>query len=406
MNRGSAADVLVLGMGYRPYKLDAKTVAMSTKYLEVLTEFGTRWPGEVRYQLETGDTRLVDMEVEISLDDLPLNGFFFDRSQVTEADFPAGAMCLMPLVTGFTNLHKLASDADLRVIRGSDYPPGIARAVIMLTEDRDLKGKIGGYLYTEKEKWRQIWEVKHAAGIQSNQFATYDYYERYARDRLAFIDTRIRDGEPATAADMAARKTRYLAGEPLHLAFSGRLDSMKSPLDIAEIAKSLRDRGVPFKYSIFGDGPLKDPLEAKLRQYGLRDQVELHGFVDLRQTLLPMMKSELDIFVGNHRQGDTSTSYPEYMSAGVPVVSYPNPAVKALKRHFGVTTHADEIDPISLAAQIAALHHDRSRLCEIAERDHEWGQHQTIGAAHQQRVDHVLEHRYRYRAALARPASG
>jgi glycosyltransferase involved in cell wall biosynthesis len=163
---------------------------------------------------------------------------------------------------------------------------------------------------------------------------------------------------------------------------------------------------VPFKYSIFGDGPLKDPLEAKLRQYGLRDQVELHGFVDLRQTLLPMMKSELDIFVGNHRQGDTSTSYPEYMSAGVPVVSYPNPAVKALKRHFGVTTHADEIDPISLAAQIAALHHDRSRLCEIAERDHEWGQHQTIGAAHQQRVDHVLEHRYRYRAALARPASG
>ena len=42
MNRGSAADVLVLGMGYRPYKLDAKTVAMSTKYLEVLTEFGTR----------------------------------------------------------------------------------------------------------------------------------------------------------------------------------------------------------------------------------------------------------------------------------------------------------------------------------------------------------------------------
>ena len=403
MNRGSAADVLVLGMGYRSYKLDAKTVAMSTKYLEVLTEFGTRWPGEVRYQLKTGETRLVDMEVEISLDDLPLNGFFFDRSQVTEADFPAGAMCLMPLETGFTNLHKLASDADLRVIWGSDYPPGIARAVIMLTEDRDLKGKIGGYLYTEKEKCRQIWEVKHDAGIQSDQFATYDYYERYARDRLAFIDTRIRDGEPATAADMAARKTRYLAGEPLHPAFSGQLDSMKSPLDIA---KSLRDRVVPFKYSIFGDGPLKDQLEAKLRQYGLRDQVELHGFVDLRQTLLPMMKSELDIFVGNHRQGDTSTSYPEYMSAGVPVVSYPNPAVKALKRHFGVTTHADKIDPISLAAQIAALHHDRSRLREIAERDHEWGQHQTIGAAHQQRVDHVLEHRYRYRAALARPASG
>ena len=402
MSTTDASDVLVLGMGYRPYKLDSNTVAISTKYLEVLTEFGTRWPGEVRYQLETGDSRLVDMEVEIALDDLPLNARLFDRSNVSAADFSPGAMCLMPLETGLTNLHKLASDADLRVIRGSDYPPGIARAVIMLTEDRDLKGKLGGYLCTEKEKWRQIWEVKHAAGIQSNQFAAYDYYERYARDRLAFIDTRIRDGEPATAADMAARKERYLRAEPLHLAFSGRLDRMKSPLDIAEIAKSLRDRGVPFKYSIFGDGPLKNPLDAKLREYGLRDHFELHGFVDLRDTLLPMMKNELDVFVGNHRQGDTSTSYPEYMSAGVPVVSYPNPAVKVLKRHFGVTTHAGEIDPISLAFQIAELHHDRTRLCEIVERDHAWGQHQTIGAAHQERVDHVLGHRDQYRAALAR----
>lgn len=395
---GTADDVLVLGMGYRPYRLDDKTVAISTKYLEVLTEFGTRWPGEVWYQLETGDTRLLDMELEVPLADLPVNAFHFDRSQVSAADFPAGAMCLMPLETGMTNLHKLVSDAQLRLLRGSDYPPGIARAVIMLTEDRDLKGKIGGYVYTEKEKWRQIWEVKHAAGIQSNQFATYDYYERYARDRLAFIDTRIRDGEPANDDDMAARKARYLNGEPLHLAFSGRLDPMKSPLDIAEIARSLDKRGVPFRYSVFGDGPLKDPLDAKLREYGLRDRVELHGFVDLRETLLPMMKREIDMFVGNHRQGDTSTSYPEYMSAGVPVVSYPNPAVRALKRHFGVTTHAAEIAPEALAARIVELHHDRPRLWELSERDWTWGQHQTIGAAHQQRIDHVLDHRERYRA--------
>ena len=402
MSTNPADDVLVLGMGYRPYKLDDQTIAISTKYLEVLTEFGTRWPGEVRYQLETGNTRLVDMELEIRLEDLPVTGFHFDRSQVSSRDFPEGAMCLMPLETGMRNLHRIISDAELRLLRGSDYPPGIARAIIMLTEDRDLKGKIGGYLHTEKEKWRQVWEVKHAAGIQSNQFATYDYYERWARDRLAFIDTRIRDGEPADVHDMEARKARYLADEPLHLAFSGRLDPMKSPLDIAEIAKSLRDRGVPFRYSIFGEGPMKDVLDAKLREYGLREHFELHGFVDLRDTLLPMMKKELDMFVGNHRQGDTSTSYPEYMSAGVPVVSYPNTAVKALKREFGVTTHAESIDPISLAARIAELHHDRARLWQVAERDHAWGQHQTIGAAHQQRVDHVLKHRERYRSATNR----
>ncbi len=397
-------DVLVLGMGYRPFVLDDRTLAMSNKYLEVMTEFGNRWPGEVRYQLEVGSRRLLDMEVEIDIDDLPVNAVLFDRAKVCAADFPPMAMCLMPLETGIAGLHHIISHPSLRLLRGSDYPPGIARQIILLTEGRSLKGKIGGLLWVEKERRRQIRDVKEAAGIQSNQFATYDYFERWARDRLAFIDTRIRDGEPADDGDMAARRARYQRGEPLHLCFSGRLDPMKSPLDIAEIARSLRERGVPFRYSVFGDGPLKEPLDQRLREYGLRDHFELHGFVDLRQTLLPLLKKDVDVFVGNHRQGDTSTSYPEMASAGVAVVSYPNPAVKALKRHFGVTTHAEAIDPESLAATIADLHHDRSRLWEYAERDHRWGRHQTIGAAHQQRVDHVLEHRERFRAHLRRAA--
>ena len=396
-----ADDVLVLGMGYRPYAVDHETVAVSTKYLEVLTEFGTRWPGECRYLLETGAERKLDMEVEVKIADLPLHAVPYDRSTVNPGDFPEGAMCLLPLETGIHNLHTYVSNAHLRLLRGSDYPPGIARQVILLTEDRDLKGKIGGIVWTEREKWRQIKDVKEAAGIQSNQFATYDYFEKYARDRLAFIDTRIREGEPADANDMIARKDRYLAGEPLHLCFSGRLDPMKSPLDIADIALGLRRRGVPFTYSVFGDGPLKAPLEAKVFEYGLADAFTFHGFVDLRETLLPMMRKTVDMFVGNHRQGDTSTSYPEMMSAGVPVVSYPNPAVKALKREFGVTTHAAEIDPESLAEAVAAMHYDRPKLWEVAERDHAWGQHQTIGAAHQQRIDHVLQHRERYRSAMA-----
>ncbi len=395
-----ADDVLVLGMAYRPYALDDKTVAMSTKYLEVLHEFGTKWPGECRYLLETGDERKLDMEVEIALDDLPLRAVPYDRSKVSAADFPDGAMCLLPLETGIHNLHTYVSNPHLRLLRGSDYPPGIARQVILLTEDRNLKGKVGGIVWTEREKWRQIKDVKEAAGIQSNQFATYDYFEKYARDRLAFIDTRIREGEQGGDADMVARKDRYLAGEPLHLCFSGRLDPMKSPLDIAEIARGLSQRGVPFQYSVFGDGPLKQPLEDKVREYGLADAFTFHGFVDLRETLLPMMHKTVDMFVGNHRQGDTSTSYPEMMSAGVPVVSYPNPAVQALKRHFGVTTHASAIEPEALVDAVAALHHDRERLWQIAERDHAWGRQQTIGAAHQQRIDHVLEHRDRYRRAM------
>lgn len=389
--------MLVLGMGYRPYSIDRATVAMSAKYLEVLTEFGTRWPGECRYLLETGDVRGLDMEVEIPIVDLPVNAVPFDRSAITRADFPKNAMVLMPLETGVPNLHEYVSDAHLRLIRGSDVSPAVSRAIMMLTQDRGPKAKLGGLVYIEREKRRQIRAVKAAAGIQSNQFATYDYFAKWARDRMAFIDTRIRDGEAADRSDMAARKDRYLRGDPLHLCFFGRLDPVKSALDIAEVARSLRDQGVPFQYSVFGDGPLKAPLERKIDEYGLADQFTLHGFVDLRTTY-PTLKREIDVFVGNHRQGDTSTAYPEMTAAGIPVVSYPNPAVKALKRYCGVTVHAPSFEPQALASTLASLHSDRSRLWAHAERDHTWGQHQTLGAAYQARVDHVLEHRERFRS--------
>jgi hypothetical protein len=46
-------------------------------------------------------------------------------------------------------------------------------------------------------------------------------------------------------------------------------------------AKTVAISSKYLKYSVFGDGPLKDPLDAKLREYGLRDQFDLHGFVDL-----------------------------------------------------------------------------------------------------------------------------
>ncbi len=393
------AELLVLGMGYRPCALDPETVAMSAKYLEVLAEFGARWPGECRYLLETGDVRSLDMDVEIAVADLPVEAVPFDRTAISSADFPTEAMVLMPLETGIPRLHEYVDNSDLRLIRGSDVSPAVSRSIIMLTQDRGPKAKLGGLVYVEREKRRQIRAVRAAAGIQSNQFATYDYFAKWARDRMAFIDTRIRKGEAADASDMAKRRERYVSGEPLHLCFFGRLDPVKSALDIADIARSLRDQGIPFRYSVFGDGPLKDPLEQKIDEYGLSDEFAFHGFVDLRATY-PLLKAQVDVFVGNHHQGDTSTAYPEMMAAGIPVVSYPNPAVQALKRYCGVTTHAARIEPAALAAAVASLHRDRSRLWSYAERDHAWGQHQTLGAAYQARIDHVLEHRERFRSAM------
>ncbi len=254
-----ARDVLVLHNSYRPARLDDQTVALSAKYLEVLQIWADTWPGRVANLLEMTDQRGHDMTVEIAIDDLPVEATPFARDRMSTALFPEGAMVAAVLEAGLRGLHKHVSHSELRLVRGSDLPPRVLRDAAALARPGRLRA-IKRFPVFERERLMQIRELRHAAALQSNQFATVDYYRRWIDDRVAFIDTRLRDGDAATDDAMDQRRARYFSGEPLHLCFSGRLDSMKSPLDIVDIAGALRSMDVPFRYSVFGEGELRSEL--------------------------------------------------------------------------------------------------------------------------------------------------
>lgn len=60
----------------------------------------------------------------------------------------------------------------------------------------------------------------------------------------------------------------------------GRLDAEKNPLLLADVLASLRAADRRWRLTIVGDGPLRQPLEAKLAKLGLWDAVTFRGYVE------------------------------------------------------------------------------------------------------------------------------
>jgi colanic acid/amylovoran biosynthesis glycosyltransferase len=377
-------------MSYHPCRLDERTIATNSKFLEVMQEYGHRWPGQVDLLLEHNTTRRPIEVVEMPLADLPVNVVEVDRAALHPGLFPSDAVAYCVLEGGFRGLAQHVSNADRRLVRGCDVPANVT-AESLAAEARSLPRKMRARMWVAREAREQKREVAEAAGLHSNQYPAYDYFAEQARVRHVFIDNPLRVTDLPDAVKRAARFERLAAGGPLRLVFSGRLDPMKNPVDLADVARGLRDRDVPFEFDVFGDGPLRSELERKVLGYGLTEQFRVHGFVDFRTVLLPFLHDRADVYVCPHRQGDPSTTYVEMMCSGVPIVSYPNTAVRLMREHHGIVQLASAMTPDALADALRRVHLDRETLITASREGYEFGSNHTVEVCYQGQVDHLLE---------------
>lgn len=86
------------------------------------------------------------------------------------------------------------------------------------------------------------------------------------------------------------------------------------------IVKTLKESGIRnFKYVIIGDGPLKEEMEAKIKEYGIEDYVELKGA--LKHKEVRDVLSQSDLFLLASRNEAFPTVVLEAQSMGIPVVA-------------------------------------------------------------------------------------
>lgn len=71
----------------------------------------------------------------------------------------------------------------------------------------------------------------------------------------------------------------------------GRLDAEKNPLLLADVIAGLARGPRRWRMVVCGDGPLREPLCQRLDQLGVRDRVELVGYVPLHGGLLDLYRT-------------------------------------------------------------------------------------------------------------------
>ena len=233
--------------------------------------------------------------------------------------------------------------------------------------------------------------VRVATGIQCNGTPTYEAYAEISPSPLLYFDTRTRTEDVLSDDALAQRLARVTNGDPLRLAFSGRLDPMKGAQHLIPFARRLKALGVRFTLAICGGGSLADALRDELRGNPIRE-VDMKGVLDFQSELVPFIKSEVDLFVCPHVQGDPSCTYMETMACGVPIVGFDNEAFQGIidRNAVGWLSPLGDVD--ALATRVARIDQMRSILAERARIALGVAREHTYEATFARRVAHLREH--------------
>ena len=116
-----------------------------------------------------------------------------------------------------------------------------------------------------------------------------DLARRYRRARRV-LEINVSLVERRDVINPGLENTRSCEGE-LRLISVGRLESEKNPLLLAEVLSRLTDDGRPWRLLVCGEGPMRDALDARLRDLGLADCAELRGYVPFGEGLLDLYRN-------------------------------------------------------------------------------------------------------------------
>lgn len=91
--------------------------------------------------------------------------------------------------------------------------------------------------------------------------------------------------------------------DKIRILWAGRLINLKHPEYAIEAARSLKEEGINFCLDIIGDGPMREELEKRVKDLGLRDVVSLKGVMKPDKVHEAMAESHMFLFTSNYLEG-------------------------------------------------------------------------------------------------------
>jgi colanic acid/amylovoran biosynthesis glycosyltransferase len=227
---------------------------------------------------------------------------------------------------------------------------------------------------------------KKGAALQANGVPAEKAYRSHTGNLLMFLDTRLSASQMAIPKEVNRKIERLKSGAPIRLVFTGRLERIKGADHLIEVARRIN---VPFSLDIFGDGGLRESILDAVRRENLENCVHIHGPVDFATRLVPLLRTEADVFLCCHVQADPSCTYLETLGCGVPILGYSNEAWAGLLHLSGAGWSVPVGRPDLMAKKIGEMHHDRGVLGKKIEMGISFARVHSFESEFKRRVDHL-----------------
>lgn len=365
---------------------------MSAKCLTGAAQYRSTWPGKVTLLVDLADTDSTDMDiVEFDPRELPTG---FEVRPAGRAELAhrlaASAVVLAHLSRREAALASLCAGGAVPLAYVAEYSLETEHQIID-SETRNPLLRWRRKLWANRTERMRIAALRQATGLQCSGTPTHESYAPHCQRTLLFFDNRVPIASVVRVEDLEDRLQTLATPGPLRLLYGGRLIAMKGVLDLPLVARALLDRGVDFTLTVHGSGPLAARLLDLAARLGLGERFRLRGPLDFESGWLPTLRREVDLFVCCHPQGDPSSTYPEVMSCGVPIVGYDNRALRGIVTHSGAgfTTPLGNVQ--ALADRIAQLALDRATIATAARQSRRFAGDHAFENTYARRVAHLLE---------------
>jgi glycosyltransferase involved in cell wall biosynthesis len=187
------------------------------------------------------------------------------------------------------------------------------------------------------------------------------YRESHARSVLASTVSLVSKSDLAAAADAVAARSYDGALTALTV---GRLDAEKNPLLLADVMALLCAGKRRWRLLVCGDGPMRDALQARLRELGLLDRVELLGYVPVDGGLLDLYRASHAFLHVSWTEGFPQVLV-EAFASGLPTVATAVGGVPAAASGAALLIEPDDAPAAAAALErIAGDAELRNRLVE------------------------------------------
>jgi glycosyltransferase involved in cell wall biosynthesis len=389
---------LVIFANVKAIPLQSGRMVLAGRLLSGMAAHAKHWDGDVVCACEPAAATELDGNLDRALggDNVEVDprelGF---ELVVTDFDTPLSRQVLSRATVAMvgighrtTHLSRWGTELGVPVVYGTEYS--------LKTRLQAARAEVKNPLHLVR---RSLWEmmlerrqqraIRTALGVQCNGTPTYEIYRTINPNTMLYFDGRMDSDMLATPAEQAQRHQRMRSGEPLRLAWSGRLNRMKGADQLPRFAAELKALFVPFSLKIFGGGVLEGAIRREVSARGLDDCVEVKGFVDFYEVLTPFLRREVDIWVCPHLQGDPSGAYMEAFGDGLPIVGYANEAFSGMLKMVSAGRSVRLSDPSALAQAVADAHRDRERLIGWSEAALDYSTQHTFDKTFERRTQHI-----------------